>query len=147
MVPFSELGSAEFPEYFPARSLRWYPRESKAEVTFNAAGIRRVSGIPIDLVAYNARNFGLDYVYVSFNDSSNVSKENAAPAALNNTQFLRKDDGCNYPGGCNSITPRIPQLEHIRIDSLPAEIVVWFWRDDPKTLVKPPDMTFVLRFE
>jgi len=146
MVSANDLGSDMYPVYCQARSLRWYPRESRAEAAYDAACASRMPGV-IDLMAYNAKDFGLNYIYVSYRDSINISKENAPAAAYKNPQFLHRGGSCGYPGGCNNVSPATPPIDDIKIEGFPAKIVIWLWQADPKTVEKPPDMTFIMRFE
>ncbi len=73
-----------------------------------------------DLFAYNAHDMNLNFLYLSYNDSSNISKINPPNTPIAIKYFLHKGDSCGYPGGCNNMSPLIPEINDIEIEGIPA---------------------------
>jgi hypothetical protein len=147
VISVNDAGNDVHPCYCHARSLRWYPKESLAEVTYDAACVSNSWGGMIELIAYNAKDFGLNYIYVSYKDSSNISKDNEPAVAYNNPQFLHRGGSCGYPGGCNNVSPQTPPIDQIRMQGYPAKIVIRLWQADPKAVEQPPDMTYIIHID
>lgn len=127
----------------PPSHLEWRPHVSHAEVSYDADCVA-ARGSKVDLVAYNARDFGLPYIYVSYAESTNIFRQNAPSSAYANPQYIRQGGSCGYPGGCNNMSPATPPIENIELARLPASIVVLLWRDKPDTVSQVPDMRFIL---
>ena len=103
-----------------------------------------VADASLDLIAYNARDMGLSYLYLSLADSDNLSPSSPMQAPMAISQFLHAGGSCSYPGGCNNMSPRVPELVNLQIERLPARVTIWLWRDKPAGIEQPPDMTFVI---
>lgn len=142
----SESRIAGFPLICPPQQLTWKPRDAYAEVSYDAACIRRRQKPELSLIAYNARDFGFDYIHVSYADSQNVSKANAPLAAYANPQFIHRGGSCGYPGGCNNMSPVTPDIDDIHLDALPAKVMVWLWREKPQSVAQVPDMRYAVHF-
>ncbi len=152
------LAHPNFPFTCGPYSLRWWPGEARAEAVYNVSlCMVEVSYWTIqpftliqshfDLVAYNARDMNLNYIYVSYNDSSNIFKPEppGSPTAIRH--FIHQGGSCGYPGGCNNMSPPTPETDGLRLIRLPARVVIWLWEFKPRSLEHPADMTFVIRFE
>ncbi|MCL4457769.1 MAG: hypothetical protein M1147_10745 [Nitrospirae bacterium] len=146
-VSIAEVGRAEYPTHCEPRSLRWYPKLKHAEAVYEASCARLSSNSAISLMAYNARDFNLNYIYVSYKDSRNIFKQNPPTEPYLNPQFIHRGSSCGYPGGCNNLSPSTPPIDNIKIINWPAQVVVWFWKDRPSSVEMPPDMTFIIKFE
>ena len=142
----SDAEAAGFPFVCYPQTLRWLPREARVEATYNAACIAQRQHQEFDLIAYNARDLGLGYIYVSYEDSSNVSKLVPPHDAYENPQFIHKGGSCGYPGGCNNMSPQTPPIDGIRLHGLPAKLVVKLWRSRPVSVAAAPDLKYVLEF-
>jgi hypothetical protein len=142
----SETEAGSFPLYCAPLSLNWRPKEAYAEVTYAADCIARRQRPQFDLIAFNARDLGLPYVYVSYAESQNVFKQTAPTTAYANPQFIHQGGSCGYPGGCNNMSPITPPIDDIQLAGLPATVVVWLWREEPATVAQAPDMRFVIHF-
>jgi hypothetical protein len=136
----------EYPLYCHPYRLRWFPASAQAEVTYNAACLEWNNAYFFSLLAYNARDWNLNHIFVSYQDSHNVTKPDLPVAAYRNPQFLHRGNSCGYQGGCNNISPATPPIDNIQITAWPAEIVIWFWRNDPGPTIASPDMTFAIHF-
>ena len=132
--------------YCAPRRLRWYPTNAQADVTYSTKCLRRNSVRLFSLIAYNARDWNLNYIFVSYQDSRNIAKPDPPTTPYDNPQFLHRGGSCGYPGGCNNISPQTPDIDNIQIAGWPAEVVIWFWRHNPGSIDKTPDMVFVIHF-
>jgi hypothetical protein len=147
IVPEADLGSARFPVQCDPYDLKWYPGLGRAEISYNAGCAGLSHGSAFSLIVYNARDFNLNYVYVSYDNSSNISKDNPPDKPYPISHFLHRGGSCGYPGGCNNISPSTPFIDDIRITGRPARAVIWFWRDKPGSAEEQPDMEFVIYFK
>jgi hypothetical protein len=96
----------------------------------------------VDLVAYNARDFGLEYLYVALDSCENVSQKNHLREASRIPQYIHRGGSCGYPGGCNNISPRYPAAEDLVVETLPARIAVRLWYEEPAAVEEAPDFLF-----
>jgi hypothetical protein len=127
--------------------LRWWPRQARAEAAYYAACVKRGGNYSFDLISYNARDWNLNYVYVSYQDSVNISHPNIPTAAYEIPHYIHQGSSCGYPGGCNNMSPYTPEIDGLRITALPAMVVVWLWEEQPTSLEDTPDMIFVIHFQ
>jgi hypothetical protein len=138
--------------------LRWMPAQRRAEVTYHVtdhiATINpymvnqlRADRVWVDLTAYNARDFNLNYIYVSYKDSKNAAKSDAPTEAYENPQYLHTGPSCGYPGGCNNRSPSTPPLDNLLLSPLPADVTIYLWKNKPTSVSEAPDFTFVMHFD
>ncbi len=152
-----DLATPGFPFTCLPTSLRWWPRQARGEVIYDVstclAALNRWTLYPLavadasfDLVAYNARDLALGYLYASPSDSQNLSMDNAAETPIAIPHYIHRGSSCGFPGGCNNMSPRVPALCGVQIERLPARAVIRLWRTRPASADEPGDMTFVLVF-
>jgi hypothetical protein len=141
------VDSSDFPLYCAPHHLHWFPSSAYAEVTYSAACLRENGVVFFSLIAYNARDLNLNYIFVSYQDSRNIVKSGAPTVPYNNPQFLHRGGSCGYSGGCNNISPQTPEIDNIQITGWPAKVVIWFWRHNPGSIDESPDMVFVIHFD
>jgi hypothetical protein len=153
-----DVANPDFPFYCRPAGLRWWPRAARATVTYDVSGylaeLNRWTRYPLtvadaslDLIAYNARDMNLNYLYLSLANSDSLSAGSPMPSPVAIPQLLHAGDSCGYPGGCNNMSPRVPELVNIRIEHLPARATIWLWRDRPAGVEQLPDMTFAIEFQ
>ncbi|MBN1583997.1 MAG: hypothetical protein JXA89_25030 [Anaerolineae bacterium] len=147
IVKKAQAQGPDCPLYCHPYDLRWFPTSAQAEVTYSAACLEWNNAYYFSLLAYNARDWNLNYIFVSYSDSRNITKADLPATAYLNPQYLHRGNSCGYPGGCNNISPTTPQIDNIQITAWPAEIVIWFWQDDPGPVLASPDMTFVIHYK
>ena len=131
----------------PPRRLLWYPMESQAYLSYSAQCASKLRYQRINLIAYNARDLNLKYLYVSYDDSLNVTKREMPETALEIPHYIHQGDSCGYPGGCNNMSPASPELDGLQITGFPAQIVIWLWEMEPNSIEQQPDVRYVIRFE
>lgn len=95
------------------------------------------------LAAYNARDFGYNHLYVSPQESENITAA-TQPARL--IQFIHTGGSCGHPGGCNNMSPHQPEME-ITVDALPALAFIKLWKQAPADAAAPADMVFAIEME
>jgi hypothetical protein len=147
-----------FPFSCMPRSLNWFAQQTRAEVIYNISECRRkmqawatgeitLNSMTFDLIAYNARDMNMNYMFVSFPDSQNIEQwqRSTSPFAINH--FLHRGESCGYPGGCNNMSPDTPDISSYWLTGLPARMHVKLWRGSPASIIQIPDMNFVLLFE
>lgn len=133
--------------YCPPRNLRWYPKLGLAEVAYDAECLRKNRPHSFSLVALNARDFNLNYIYVSYRDSRNIFKENEPAGAYENPQYIHRGGSCGYAGGCNNMSPQTPPIDDIQIVGWPVKVVIHLWERNPGPVQKPPDIEYIMYFE
>jgi len=142
----AETELSTYPLTCHPHDLRWWPREARAEVTYDAECVNKGQNYTFVLIAYNARDFNLNYIFVSYQDSLNITKPEIPTVPLANPQFIHQGNSCGYPGGCNNMSPYTPEIEGLEITELPAQVIIWLWKRKPASPEQTADMTFVLHF-
>jgi hypothetical protein len=142
----AETELSTYPLTCHSHDLRWWPQEARAEVAYDAECVKRGQNYRFIIIAYNARDFNLNYIFVSYQDSLNITKTEIPAIPLANPQFIHQGNSCGYPGGCNNMSPYTPEIDGLEITGLPARAVIWIWKHKPASTEQTPDMTFVLHF-
>jgi hypothetical protein len=146
-VPESMILQPGFPFYCSPQDLIWQPEESYAEVTYDAACVLQRNYGCFNLIAYNARDLNLGYLYVSYENSQNITKTNRPSEPYAIPQYIHQGNSCGYPGGCNNMSPITPEIDALSVVTVPARLEIWLWRDKPASLDVPPDLEFVIHFK
>jgi len=132
-----------------------YPRESREEITYNVTAFmkasakivdlpERLGNVPFDVVAYNARDFGFNYLAISPRYSQNIARTHDRPIEI--AQYIHCGGSCGYNGGCNNMSPYIEGLHQLSLKNLPAQACVYLWRARPTSVEQPPDFLVQLNF-
>ena len=137
-----DIANADFPFYWSPEQLKFDAKNASAHLTYNVSDfLKRINASgklahavttpKFSLVAYNARDFGYQYILVDLKKSSNVANEcqSAEPARLH--QFIHCGGTCGYPGGCNNMSPFTPEIDRLNFTTLPAHLVVNLWKNRP----------------
>ncbi|MBN2407736.1 MAG: hypothetical protein JXJ19_08565 [Elusimicrobia bacterium] len=137
-------------------SLIWKPREREAGVTYDISGYwkknmplfgLKASDLRSFLIsAYNARDFGFRYIYIVPGESYNITPRRISGSAVMISQFLHCGGSSGYPGGCNNMSPLIPELD-VTVSGLPARIYLKLWENQPANVKDDPDMIFVIELK
>lgn len=106
----------------------------------HAASAKGADYHKINLIAFNARDLGWNYLYVSPEQSKNVT---APPQLVKIIQFIHTGGSCGYPGGCNNMSPDQHELQ-ITVSTLPARAYIKLWREAPANVSDPPDLVFLI---
>ena len=138
-------GQLSAPLYCAPRRLHWEPAAALAESDYDSECVAQMDG-RFDLIVYNARDLNLNYIYVRYADSQNVTHWDPPTQAYAIPQFIHQGGSCGYPGGCNNMSPATPEIDSLTVTGLPAKVVAWLWRARPASVEQQPDMVFVLHF-
>ncbi|MDD2689338.1 MAG: hypothetical protein PHT41_04230 [Candidatus Omnitrophica bacterium] len=139
--------AAIFPEPF---ELKWDVVQATATVKYDVSTFwdrARQYHFPeaqdhsLELIGYNAEDFGFKYLYIEAAKSRNVSVA-AGSNVVQLKQFIHCGPSCGYPGGCNNMSPYQPEL---RITAnTPATLYLKLWRKMPSSYTQQPDMNFII---
>lgn len=154
-ITAEQVAQPGFPLTCTPRSLRWWPAAARAMVTYDVsacvAAINAWALVPFetadaqfDLIAYNARDLGFDYLYVSLADSAGIGQADPPDAPVAIRQYLHRGGSCGYPGGCNNMSPHTPEIEGLLVRRLPARVSIRLWRTQPPSAVQAADMMFII---
>ena len=146
-LPEEQVRRPGFEFYCDPTWLRWEPKKSFAEVTYSSDCAARLGYRTIDLISYNARDFNLNYIFVSYPDSVNVDKHPRPTEPYAIPHYIHQGSSCAYPGGCNNMSPATPPIDALELTASQAKIVIWLWRESPGSLADIPDMVYVIRFQ
>lgn len=152
-----DLERADFPYYCPPQDLLWWPQEARAEVTYalsqylqqlNAWSSRplTIKDAMFDLTAYNANDLSFSYIQVAHAESSNITFSQPFDVPIQNPEFIHLGGSCQYPGGCNNASPNVLEYNNMSIDFLPAQLVIYLWKNAPISSQLPPDFVFTINF-
>ncbi len=138
------------PIYPEASALFWSSDRALARVTYDIGSFwkkQKNFGRPkknrFNLIAYNARDFGFNDLYVVPEKSKNIISLNPTGKPVAIRQFIHNGESCGYPGGCNNTSPDQPELK-IEVTGLPALVFIKLWHHNPGNLSQSPDMIFIV---
>jgi hypothetical protein len=98
----------------------------------------------LNLIAYNARDLGFNYLYVMPQYSKNVSSMNKTARPVEINQYIHCGNSCGYPGGGNNMSPTNENLM-IELIGIPARAYIHLWKNRPENIIKDkPDMVFII---
>lgn len=155
-----DLVNPSFPFFWLPESLVYNADQSFATVTYNITkyqeSIKKPGALKFNdvfpnrfsLVAYNARDFGYNYIWLNQSRSINVQNDNRSGDPVMIRQMLHCGGTCRYDlQGCNNMSPFMKEIDRLRFSSLPARAVVYLWREEPSTVSVKPDFIFVIDFK
>ncbi|HEY9676950.1 MAG TPA: hypothetical protein V6C76_03035 [Drouetiella sp.] len=148
-----EFARNDLPICWEPTFIRWWPANNLMQVEypvtkFNAdlyewrMRLRSEKILPaFGVVAYNARDFNLNYIYVDLAKSQNIENMNKTPAeAVGIGQYIHCGGTCEIQGGCNNMSPEVRHIDKIRYTALPARAWVSLWKNKPANVNVKPDM-------
>jgi len=143
----------QFLSYYPQlRGLSIMPASHTIEARYNVRGyldyLHHIQGHvgekpQFSLSAYNARDFGFNFIAIDTSRSKNVSTLMPTTTIAPNLHYIHRGGSCGYPGGCNNMSPYQSEIE-FWAPTLPAEVVVKLWRWRPSNPQTLADATVVL---
>jgi hypothetical protein len=144
----------DFPLTCFAGSLRWEPARAYAEVVYRlgacleamnryTANELTLANSDFDLFSYNARDLNLNVMRVAA--SENIDPPTTPPEAI--PYFIHQGNSCQYPGGCNNMSPYMASVSNMEALALPATLDVHLWAAMPAQPDAAPDFTYRIRFE
>ena len=144
----------QFLSYYPhLQSLAIIPATHTVEAQYNVQGYldylhhvgQNITGKPqLSLSAYNARDFGFNFLAIDTTRSRNVRTLFSSTVLAPNLHFIHRGGSCGYPEGCNNMSPHQDEIE-FSVQTLPAEVVIKLWRVRPATPEEGADAIVVLK--
>jgi len=98
------------------------------------------------LMAYNDRDFGYNYLFMSIENSVNLESLNPIPGRILLRQQLGAGFSAECPGGSNNSFPEQMNMA-IRVVKLPAKAQIHLWQSEPESNNSPPDARVLLEIE
>lgn len=153
------LKTPGFPFVWEPKSLKWWPEQARAEVTYDVGGfenqvakfkkyLKNAVVNKFSLIAYNARDLGFNYIYPDIARSTNVENRFTEKIPIKIAQMIHCGGSCGFPGGCNNMSPLMPELDFMRLtDKPPAILVINLWRDQPRSVTAKADFIYTIKFE
>lgn len=154
-----DLNNGEFPYTWTPQELRYWPSKKMAQAIYDVTAFNAKlkamnsklenteQNVRFGLVAYNARDFGYGFLYLSSQLSSNVDNSFRGNFPIEIKQYIHSGDSSKYPGGCNNMSPAMDEIDKLSIRQLPARAVVYLWKTRPPLVAVPADFTFILDFK
>lgn len=147
-----ELDRTDIPLECGPGSAVIYPAERREEINYNLSeflekssrATRAKVSLPdakLDLVAYNARDLGFNYLAVSKAYSVNINK---VGNIVDIDQYIHTGGTCGYPGGCNNMSPYNDKLFDLGVTKLPARACVHLWKNRPRSESDNPDFQILI---
>ena len=143
-------------QFYPVpTSLTWMSDRSSAEVFYNVTSFfnfltsHQYNGYgdrEVMFVAYNARDFGFNFLYLDPNQSRNVEMVENTGKPVQIRQMLHCGQSCGYPGGCNNMSPEQKEI-NCRVQTVPATAVLKLWKIQPQSPQIPADMIYTIKLE
>jgi hypothetical protein len=154
-----DLDNPKFPYNWLPSAIRLWPAKSMGEVVYPVSvfndqmyefrdKLKDQKIVPkFALVAYNARDFGYNWLWVNPKESSNIDCLHKMDEPVHIRQMIHCGGSCGYPGGCNNMSPSMPIIDEIAYGALPAKAYVELWKEKPSDVSQQPDMVFVINLE
>ncbi|MBY0357614.1 MAG: hypothetical protein K2W82_06400 [Candidatus Obscuribacterales bacterium] len=133
-----------------------YPAEAREEISIDTMKIFnqanqvvsppiQFSDIHFDLSAFNAKDFGYNYMYVDPSQSSNINKyPNAVIEISENFQAITAD---SPSGSCNELRSVDDAVKDFSLKDLPAKLHICLWKEKPASYLAKPDFSVTLKFQ
>ena len=153
----SDLKDKSFPYCWLPESLKFYPSDSLVQVTYDVTAFNKELSnrkdkltapvehtIKFGLIAYNARDFGFNYIYLDPLKSMNITPKRKTDRPTLIQQMIHCGNGCQYPGGCNNMSPAQPDIDEFDCSRLPARANIRLWKARPLSKDFTPDLTIFM---
>lgn len=128
--------------------LKWAPRKSEIRIKYEVNGYLRhlervgadkASRRVLEWCAYNARDFGFNYLSPVGSATTGLVLGKSADTVMEIRQFIHRGGSCGYPGGCNNMSPAQPEFEFF-VESLPAKTHLKLWKTAPASASQAADL-------
>lgn len=151
-----ETDKPDFPYFWKPSIVRFWPRREIVQIAYEVSDfnkrIKQLENLLKDkteidqfsLVAYNARDFGYEYIYVPVNESVNIANQNDPRTPVRIQQYIHCGGSSGFPGGCNNMSPEQPQIDRFKLKQLPAKVKVLLWKTSPGSITTKPDLTVLI---
>ncbi|MBI4845608.1 MAG: hypothetical protein HY810_03925 [Candidatus Omnitrophica bacterium] len=136
------------PVYPKPSNLIWDKQNRRASVRYDTKSFFSLrekfnyqDDFEMELIAYNARDLGYNYLYVVLEESKNIDYSGNDNQAVIIRQFIHLGGSCGYPGGGNNMSPYQPELI-FKVKALPAYLLLKLWKSQPPDVSQEADMSF-----
>lgn len=156
-ISASDLNDKAFPYCWLPQSLKFYPSEALVQEVYDISafnkeltGRKEKMTVAVDdtlkfgLIAYNARDFGFNYIYLDPLKSMNITPANKTSNPTQIKQMIHCGNSCQYPGGCNNMSPAQPEIDVFICSKLPARANIKLWKSSPLSKDSPADLTIFM---
>jgi hypothetical protein len=156
----TDLDDPNFPYAWHLKSLSFWPDKKVAQAVYLVSEFNHQMFLFKDklttqkivpgfnLVAYNARDFGYNWIWLDEENSTNIENVNHPPKEpVRITQMFHCGGTCGFAGGCNNMSPMIPAIDRIKYSKLPAKAAVRLWKERPSNVDQAPDVSFYIILE
>lgn len=153
-----ELDSSDFPFCWQPSIIRFYPTTKVIQAAYEVSTYNKgllkykdylkdpIPTTTFNLVAYNARDFGYNYIYVDLDKSKNLINAQEVKSPTQIVQYIHCGGSCGYQGGCNNMSPMQNEIQELSIKELPARAYVKLWKSHPGSVSRNPDLVVALEF-
>jgi hypothetical protein len=144
-----------FPAYLPPVSIKIVAKDKREEITYDVMHYYNdiksmmdnpwdLSNVGFDLYAYNARDFGYNFMYVEPGNSSNINKFTSDVVPITQSIGTRTRETC--APSCNDLLDTPESLQGFKLKNLPAKCRILLWKLKPQSYLAPTDLTIDLIF-
>ncbi len=155
-VSEEDLRLPDFPFCWQPYIARFFPKRKAIQIGYDVTcfdrSLKRYDRLLRDrepnrgfgLVAYNARDFGYNYIFVPIDQSKSIvnTSRNKHPVLIQ--QYIHSGDSCGCSEWCNNMSPEQEEIDHFELKALPATLKALLWKRKPSSLTEEPDMTVVI---
>lgn len=154
----TEWSKPDFPFCWSPSSLKIFPSKSSLETIYEVTAFNKaladlepyiLDRSPVnkfDLVAYNARDFGFNFLHVPEENCINIENAAKTKKPVQILQFIHCGGSSGYPGGSNNMSPLQKEIHEFTVTELPAMMEVRLWRKEPGTIESAPDLKVYIEF-
>lgn len=146
------LANSQFPQQCPPKKIVMDPANATEEITYDISTYRNdanayyqvpsgVHKISFTLVAYNAKDFGYNYLYVKPEQTTGVKK---TPRLLPTFSEIKQVLGGKE---INGMTGDTDDFQKFGLTSVPSKMTILLWKGRPADVNQKPDFTVLLKFE
>lgn len=158
-ISVQDLERPDFPYTWSPSQIRWWPQSATGQVIYDVSAYNeklfqwraKLKEPHIDprfgLVAYNARDFGFNFLALDIGNSSHVKNLEKQRKPIQIKQHLHCGKSCGYAGGCNNMSPATKAIENIKYTRLPARACIHLWKEQPRSMAERPDFTFYIELK
>ena len=156
-ITSSDLNDQSFPYCWLPESLRWYANESLVQAKYDVASFNSalkarstklllptLQVLKFALIAYNARDFGYNYIFLDTSKSINVVAKIKSDNPVLIKQMIHCGKSCQYADGCNNMSPAQPEIDEFECTALPARANIMLWKEKPASKNTKADLTYYL---
>ncbi len=148
-----ELRQSDFPFCWQPHIARFFPKRKAMQIGYDVSSfdrrIQRYERVLRDrepnrsfgLVAYNARDFGYNYIFVPIDQSKNIANRIRTTHPVLLEQYLHCGNSCGCRDWCNNMSPEQKEIDHFEFKELPATLKALLWKKKPSSSTDEPDMT------